>query len=509
MPAGRAEAGCYPAPMVAAPSPATSRRLLIGLTVFGLFVLCDIALFGWLIFRSLSQREIDRVLLETRVEAEGLARQIAARAERQGKDLFTAIALERETQTYIDSVLRRRDIVRTVEIRDREGTLVFRSRSEFPVEVEEPPAPPPRLPELRLPAPEILPPRRELREATRMEVFDVPRIEVPIGELGELQIGISEGELRRRTELLRRELVRQASWISAATVLLLAGAYVTIWLLLRRAQRLETQAAEAARMAYVGTLASGLAHEIRNPLNSLNLNMQMLEEEIAEQGTAPSAPRLLAITRSEIGRLERLVSDFLAYARPRPLELVEIGAGELLERAREVLAPEATRRGVLLEVDDRSGGAVLRVDGEQLQQVLLNLGRNALAATEGRPRPRVLLSAERHGAEVGLGVADNGAGIPPEEQERVFDLFYSTRKGGTGLGLAIVERIVKAHAGRVTVASAPGQGTVFTVALPIAGAAVPEEPAEPPRPGAWRPGRERLRAELAPSRGRGAGSRAG
>ena len=109
-------------------------------------------------------------------------------------------------------------------------------------------------------------------------------------------------------------------------MLLLISAYVVVWLVLRRSQRLEVQAAEAERLAYLGTLASGLAHEIRNPLNSLNLNMQMLEEEIDEHGSAPTGKRLLSITRSELSRLERLVTDFLAYAKPRPLELEEVPA---------------------------------------------------------------------------------------------------------------------------------------------------------------------------------------
>src|SRR3978361_5768 len=101
--------------MASAPNPARSGRLLIASLVFGLFVLCDIALFGWLIFRSLSQREIDRVLLEPRSEAEKPAQQIARRADREGKDLYTAVAVERQTQTYIDQVLRQRELVRQVQ----------------------------------------------------------------------------------------------------------------------------------------------------------------------------------------------------------------------------------------------------------------------------------------------------------------------------------------------------------------------------------------------------------
>src|SRR5260370_27007582 len=112
-----------------------SRQLLAASLVFVVFVLAVIALFGWLIFRSLSQREVDRVLLETRTAAQGLAKQIARQADRQGKDLFTAVAVEQETQTYIDSILRQRDFVRTIQLRDRNGVLVFQnqSRGRFPV----------------------------------------------------------------------------------------------------------------------------------------------------------------------------------------------------------------------------------------------------------------------------------------------------------------------------------------------------------------------------------------
>jgi signal transduction histidine kinase len=448
---------------------ALSRRLLIASLVFGLFVLCDIALFGWLLFRSLSQREIDRVLLETRSEAETVAQQIARRAERQGKDLYTAVAVERETQTYIDSILREREIVRNVEIHDRNGVLVFegRSRSRPPVTPERAPTVSPELPQ-----------HLEKKTSDYFTTFEVPDIQVPIGDFGLLRIGISSVELSKRIEVLRRDLIRQASIIAALSMILLLTAYTAIWLLLQRSRRLELQAAEAERLAYIGTLASGLAHEIRNPLNSLNLNMQMLEEEIDEHGTAPTGKRLLAITRSEISRLERLVTDFLAYARPRPLELEEVPAVRLLERVREVLAGEIQKRGARVDVEDRSGGARVRVDLSQMNQLLLNLAQNALAAAEEAGRRPLLHLAAVAGSsgqrgQVLLELTDNGMGIPPEEQPKIFEIFYSTRKGGTGLGLAIVERIARAHGGRVSVRSTPGTGTTVTVEIP---AVAPEAP---------------------------------
>ncbi len=440
----------------------STRRLVVASLVFGLFALFDIALFGWLIVRSLSQRELEKILLEARAEAEGLATRIAGRAQEEGKDLYTAIALERETQTYIDSVLKQRDIVQTVEIRDRNGLLVFRSSAKATIP--------------SLSAPESMPERRgsppqiEHKSFEHESTYDVT---VPIADLGMLRIGISRGELEQRIVLLRSDLVRETLLLGALTLGLLLTAYLAIWWLWRRGQRLEEQAREAERMAYVGTLASGLAHEIRNPLNSLSLNMQMLEEDEAEaEAPRPAESRrtLLALTRGEIQRLERLVGDFLSYARPRPLELEEVSAARLLQHARELLEGEARAAGVELVVEDAGGGAEVRVDRAQIGQLLLNLAQNAVAATErsGLPR-RVRLTCRRDAARVVLEVSDNGVGIPESDRERIFDLFYSTRKGGTGLGLAIVRRIAQAHQGLVEVRSAAGAGTTVAVSLPAAG----------------------------------------
>jgi signal transduction histidine kinase len=454
--------------------PGFSRLLLVVAAAFGLFVLFDIGLFGWLLFRSMSEREIEQMLLETRLEAESLAGRIASRAEQEG-DLYTAIAVEQETQTYIDSIPRQRDIVRSVEIRDREGGLVFKSETRTslaqpvgettvldPSVLEAPPV---------LDSPEVGGGGEVTQDnSVRQNEISVPDIEVAIGDLGTLRIGISPVELEERIAVLRRHLIRMTSAVGALTVALLLAAYFIGWWLWRRSRQLEVAAAEAERLAYVGTLASGLAHEIRNPLNSLNLNMQMMKEEIdAGQARGATVGRLLSITRSEISRLERLVTDFLSYARPRAPEREEIRPRDLFVRVREVVGGTVARRGGRLEVED-SSGALLRADVAQLTQLLLNLVQNAVAAAEeaGRP-PRVLLSARRgDGDRVVLEVSDNGTGIAEEERRRIFDVFYSTRKGGTGLGLAIVERIVRNHDGELELDSVPGEGTTFRILLPEA-----------------------------------------
>jgi len=433
-----------------------SRRLLLGTTVFVVFVLCDLALFGWLIFRSLSQREISRVIIEAREEAEELAEQIAGEVERQGHDLYTAIATESDAQTYIDSVLSQRDIVETVEIFDDEQRLVFRSERR----------------ERQGEAPEIasneLAPEVVTKRFDRRRLFE--RVEVPVGNIGTFVIGISRTELEARLAALRRELVRQASVIGSLTIALFATAYFLIWRLMRRSQRLEEQAQEAERMAYVGTLASGLAHEIRSPLNSLNLNMQMLEEEAELEEGPKSGRRLMAITRSEISRLERLVNDFLTYARPPALDLEEVRAVSLLEHARAVLEGQIQAQGLKVEIVDESESARVAVDRSQMNQLLLNLVQNALEATRELGRAgKITLEAHCNGADVTLVVSDNGIGLSEEDSRHIFELFYSKRKGGTGLGLAIVDRIARAHEGTMKVTSTPGEGTRMVLVLRAVG----------------------------------------
>jgi signal transduction histidine kinase len=448
-------------PFVSARPPRrTSRRFWIVAGLIGGFLVLDLAFFSWLIFQSLRQRELDRVLFEARQEAQQLAARLQSTADGTGGDLFTAVSLAQGTQGYIDEILRQRPIVQTVEITDRQGVLVMRQRRD-PAAAAEPPAPAtPRAPEPTLP-----------------EALESLEVTVPIGEYGSLRIGLSPTEMTRRLTELRRDLQQKTLTLGGLTFVLVAVAVAMIWVLIRRGERLEAQAAEAERLAYVGTLAAGLAHEIRNPLNSLNLNMQMLEEDLPPGGGGEAGRRLLGVTRAEIARLERLVSEFLLYARPRPLQLAEVAAVDLLITARDVLAAEIARRGIALRLVDESEEALVRVDEEQIRQLMLNLLQNAIHATEGTGRRAdILLLARRDGDRVELEVHDNGRGIPPAERSRIFDAFFSTRKGGTGLGLAIAERIARAHGGTLTCDSDFGFGSRFVLALPAA-AAEPSTPA--------------------------------
>ncbi len=218
------------------------------------------------------------------------------------------------------------------------------------------------------------------------------------------------------------------------------------------------------RLAAVGTLAAGLAHEVRNPLNSATLQLQVLKRRLERgQNTPELLVPVVEIVHDEIRRLDHLVSDFLAFARPNPLVLEPMALTELLGSVAAQLRPEAEAAGVRIDCRlDAEGG---RIDGDQerLRQVLINLVRNGIEAMS--PNGGVLGLGVRADADgsVEAHVEDTGPGF--DESAPVFDAFYTTKAGGTGLGLAIVHRIVREHGGSIHYESRAGR-TRFSLRFP-------------------------------------------
>ena len=233
-------------------------------------------------------------------------------------------------------------------------------------------------------------------------------------------------------------------------------------------RQMEEAVRRSDRLAVVGGLAAGLAHEIRNPLASMCGSIQIL-------GGSPRLDdqerRLMRVVLSEAERLEALVRDFLSFARPASPKLETLDGALVVTETVDLFRPQAAARGIDLEI--RADGQVqIKADPRQIRQVLWNLLGNAADACQPGGRVRVHLT--RHNELALLEVADSGEGIGADDLNRIFDPFFTTKERGTGLGLAIVHRIVEAHGGELSVRSEPGKGSTFRVALPLAGPVMPQ-----------------------------------
>lgn len=260
----------------------------------------------------------------------------------------------------------------------------------------------------------------------------------------------------------------ELNWLLAAgwACSLLIAVAVAVVVSHRRFVRLERRAQQAERLAELGTLTGGLAHEIKNPLSTVQLNLQLLREDLDPHN--PAYGRVinrLATVQRETARLKDILDDFLRYAGKIELERRPVEINRLLEELVDFFSPQAQLQKVQLRLNRSAGDVVVEADPRLLKQAVLNLMLNAVQAM-GQDGGELILSAARSDGEVRIDVIDTGGGISPQVQERIFDAYYSTRKGGTGLGLAMTRRIVQEHGGRLTLQSEVGKGSDFTLHLP-------------------------------------------
>ena len=318
-----------------------------------------------------------------------------------------------------------------------------------------------------------------VRRDSATEVSDqIREISAPLQGLCERLVQAQGASWRAFLDQSNRALA--GLWQSSlATLLLLLTFVVVLCLLAYRAtvaplrhQLTQTRSVleRQEKLASLGTLAAGVAHEIRNPLASLKFRLFSLKDSLPGEFTSNED---ILVIDDEINRLERIIQDFLQFARPSEPAMGETTAQQILQAVHDLMRPQLGSRRIqlVLETSEPLG---LRVDKQQIEQVLINLVQNAAESMDGaggsvtlRARQGAARFAGQSSPAVILEVADTGKGIPPEVQPRLFDPFFSTKAVGTGLGLSISERIVEKHGGLIQYQTQVNRGTTFQIVLPL------------------------------------------
>jgi len=233
-------------------------------------------------------------------------------------------------------------------------------------------------------------------------------------------------------------------------------------------RRATEETIESERFSALTMLAAGVAHEVGNPLNSLDIHLQLMQRSL-QRLPAKSRTELekaVTVARGEVSRLDHIITQFLRAIRPQPLDLKAGNLNEIVEESIAFLEPEIHDRDVLVECDLDQGLPVLEIDRDQIKQAFYNVVRNAFQAMKTGGILRIRTGADE--THVFVSFSDTGGGIPPENISRIFEPYFTTKSGGSGLGLLIVRRIIRAHGGEVVLESAPGKGLTLTLRLPRA-----------------------------------------
>jgi len=228
-------------------------------------------------------------------------------------------------------------------------------------------------------------------------------------------------------------------------------------------RKTEAQLIRSEKLAALGQLAAGIAHEIRNPLTSINILIHSLTDNLPYESVHRED---LKVIEEEINRINEIVDQFLRFAKPAPPLLKKAEVLSIFDETLQLLKPQIEKQRIAVQKEFEILPPIL-MDREQMKQVILNLLLNALQAMSKRGHLILRGQISENGRFIKLSIQDSGVGIPGEEMDKLFDPFFSTKEGGIGLGLSIAHRIIDQHHGKIEVESAPGKGTLFTLWLPI------------------------------------------
>lgn len=519
-----------------------ARRLAVASAVFAVSLLATLVLVAGFIVQDLSEQRVNRILTQAKEEAEAVARFVNDPGTMGEGETVDAVRAERESEIDVESLLS--DV--QPRLFDEKGQPVDAIEPPavgqgLPLEVPGGASAPAnrRIPaflsrqgqewltlvngelvqrdafqyiEIKYPGgKQVLSFRRsDVREWDRSVVQDgSTRVERQVrlyrpssqritiswdstieGQPVTLQAGIDASVIEEGVSELRRRTIPKVIAGGVAFIALLGIAYFYVFRLLGEARRLEAEASQQALLAQVGMLAAGLAHEIRNPLSAVQMNLQLLEEDLAESASAPAATplpppssaqhsaiasarpsgpgehvALLHATQREIRRLGSLVSDFLTYARPTTPRLVPLKLDAVVRDCVELFRANAAGAGVALDLDLQAGDEPVPLDEAMVKQALMNVLKNAIEASP-QPGGRVTVATRRAADVVQVSVSDEGPGVPADP-EQMFRVFHSTKKGGTGLGLPISRALAERQHGSLVARPGVRGGAVFVLSFPV------------------------------------------
>jgi signal transduction histidine kinase len=306
----------------------------------------------------------------------------------------------------------------------------------------------------------LLPTLGVLLLATLAATILVWRFTRPITELSNATTRVASGDFSVRAHSAdRRDEIGQ-----------LAETFNEMVAQLGRMRELEAQIKQAEQSAMVGRLASAIAHEIRNPLNYINLTLDHLRTTLSpdDPRKRETVARLTTQLKAEVQRINTRITEFLKYTRPARLEFEPLDLKETLVDALRMVEVQAEEVGIETRFEQEGEIAPVRGDRESLRSVFTNLIINGMQAMEGAGGGQLTVSLAASDGHARVRISDTGRGIAPDHLSKIFEPYFSTKETGTGLGLAIVKKAVDEHNGRVSVESTEGAGTTFTVELPTA-----------------------------------------
>jgi signal transduction histidine kinase len=300
------------------------------------------------------------------------------------------------------------------------------------------------------------------------EIFEVAKsFSLSNKPMGLIRIGFTSKEIHPILNQIKKNVILSILFF----ILLGVSAITLVWINqnrhLRKMREMEDRIQLAERLSSLGHLAAGVAHEIRNPLNAISMGLQRLKREFPPQEESKKGEYIsfTELILKEIRRVNEIIEQFLTLSRPFQLDLRMSSLEELLKNLIALFQEEASSQGIHLQTEINPDLPLIKMDPERLTQAFINIMKNGM---EAMPKGGIL-RIETHSFKdrMEVSVSDSGSGIPPEQVEKVFNYYYTTKEKGSGLGLPIAHRIIEAHGGQLKMESQVGIGTKVTVLLPV------------------------------------------